>query len=97
MKAGKIILIIIPAVLAGVMCTGLKKEQLELVLTCTRVEITVGESFDAMAYVKAYEAGRGELVLPQVDTAKPGTQMAVYRVIDQDEKIEKILYVEVVE
>jgi hypothetical protein len=73
-----------------------RKKPLRLELTCTTAEVEQGAVFDAMSYVEVYEAGKGVLELPVIRTEKPGRQVAVYRVAEGDQSIEKILNVVVV-
>lgn len=66
-----------------------------LVLKTEEATIVQGAYFDSLGYVESYR-GKGELVLPMIETNTLGKQIAVYRFITQKGTIEKVLSITVV-
>lgn len=67
----------------------------DLQLEFEMIEVKQGENVDAGMYVSSYTSENGRVILPEIHTEKCGNYAVVYSLVQDNERIDRILLVEV--
>lgn len=78
------------------LCMMLKMNRYpDLQMKFDRITVREGENVDAGMYVKVCISDGGRLILPQIRTEESGKYVVVYSLLQDDMKVDRILFVEV--